>query len=95
MKVSELMDILKEADPDKDVFVMDNHAIYEAQSVEIAETGNIFLNFDNWYNKCIADWLTSPIKPLAKEAYGIKEEGNEERRDPNNSVSIQDEPAES
>jgi hypothetical protein len=67
MKVSELVDILKKSDPDKDVFVMDNHAIYEAQSVEIAEeTGNIILNFDNWYNECIADWLTKPIGPFEK-----------------------------
>ena len=67
MKVSELIDILKKVDPYKDVFVMDNHAIYEAQSAEIAETGNIILNFDNWYNECIADWLTKPIGPLEKE----------------------------
>ena len=73
MKISELVDILEKADPDKEIFVMDNHAIYEAQSVEIAETGNVTITFDNWYNECIADWLTSPIKPLVKEAYGIKE----------------------
>ena len=74
MKVSELVDILKDADPDKEVFLMDNHAIYDAESVEIAETGNIILKFDNWYNKFIADWLTEPMKPLVKKAYGIKEE---------------------
>ena len=67
MKVSELVDILKKVDPDKDVFVMDNHAIYEAQSVEIAETGNLIMNFDNWYNECIADWLTKPIGHLEME----------------------------
>jgi len=67
MKVSGLMNILKKADPDKEVFVMDNHAIYSAQSVEIAETGNLILNFDNWYNECIAEWLTKPIEPLEKE----------------------------
>lgn len=74
MKVSELVDILKDADPDKEVCVIDNHAIYEAQSVEIAKTGNLFLYFDNWYNEFIADWLTSPIKPLTKDAYGKKED---------------------
>jgi len=67
MKVSGLMDILKKADPNKEVFVMDNHAIYSAQSVEIAETGNLILNFDNWYNECIANWLTKPIGPLEKD----------------------------
>ena len=67
MKVSELIDILKKADPDKEVFVMDNHAIYSAQSVEIAETGNLILNFDNWFNQYIANLLTNPIEPLEKE----------------------------
>lgn len=67
MKVSELTDILKDVDHDKEVFVMDNHAIYSAQSVEIAETGNLIINFDNWYNECIAEWLTKPIEPLEKE----------------------------
>ena len=66
MKVSELIDILKDVDPDKEVFVMDNHAVYEAQSVEIAETGNVILNFDNWYNEYIAECLTKPIEPLEK-----------------------------
>jgi hypothetical protein len=61
------MDILKKADPNKEVFIMDNHAIYSAKSVEIAETGNLILNFDNWYNECIANWLTKPIGPLEKE----------------------------
>lgn len=73
MKVSELTDILKKSDPNKEVFAMDNHAIYSVQSVEIAETGNLFLNFDNWYNELIADWLTSPMKPLTKDAYGIED----------------------
>ena len=63
MKVSELVNALEKVDSDKDVFIMDNHAIYEAKSVEIAETGNIILNFDNWYNEYIADLLTSPMKP--------------------------------
>lgn len=71
MKVSELVDILKEADPDKEIFVMDHHAIYSAQYVEIAEeTGNVILNFDNWYNKCIADWLTKSIGPLEGVTHG-------------------------
>lgn len=68
MKVSKLIDILKKADPNKEVFVMDHHAIYSAESVKIAETGNLILSFDNWYDKCIADWLTSPMKPVEKDA---------------------------
>lgn len=67
MKVSELVDFLKDVDPDKEIFVMDDHAVYSAQSVEIAETGNIILNFDNWYNESIAELLTKPIKPLEEE----------------------------
>lgn len=64
MNVSELIDILKKVDPDKEVFVMDDHSIYSAQSVEIAETGNLILSFDNWYNEYAADCLINSIDLL-------------------------------
>ena len=67
MKVSELIDILKDADPDKNVYVVDQYSCIEAKNFEIAPTGNAFIEFDNWYMKLLEERGYLKIPKVLKE----------------------------
>lgn len=86
MTVKELLDILENcSDPEENIVcLVDEHTVFEPDSVEIApETGNVFINFKNWYNELLKKkgYLHEPSVPPSSNydcvSESVKEDNNE------------------
>lgn len=75
MKVSELMDILSNVDPDAYIYVQDDDydIVFDSTFADIAPSGSVFIHYNNWYMKHLEN------SGYLKRPTPVQEEDNDKR----------------